>query len=150
MDVSYTPPMVETPPASTPRWRRRIAWYLLVVCLAAIGVHVYESQPVRLVVVYRYGRLADGLRHADFFYSLQDDPEPVLRVRFNYRKGTVPDRQRHRIRLPRGQYAVTAELHHAPVIGIDRGRVPPPIRLRTTLPVRQEGQATIHLETLAR
>lgn len=129
-------------------WRRRIPSYLLLVAMVVLVVGYMRRRPVEVEVVYRFGKLARGLRMARMRYLAGG--EEMARVRFSYRVVAAPRRQRHTVALPRGDYDVEIALDYGEpgsARRIQRGSVAKRrSKLRRPLIVRGEGEVTIVID----
>jgi len=122
-------------PGHKPSWRRRASLYLLMVGVIALVVQYTRRQPISLDIVYHYNDLSMKLERARFAYERQGSI--YASAEFNYRQQPAGRQQSHHVSLPPGNYDVHIELRY--------GNPRKVLRLKRTLPVREPGEASIHL-----
>lgn len=97
-----------------PPWRKRAAFYVLVVVVAALGIHYMERVPNEYEIVFILtgldvkadGRRFDRAQLIDLTAEIADDGETVARSTFSFRAGAPLQTSPVLVRLRRGEHDV--------------------------------------------
>lgn len=98
----------KNPPSIKGQLLRRVPGYLVLMVVVLVVMHYWRQRPNDLEVVYHLGRKAEGLQSLSATYLRGE--EVMGTVRFSYRVVAAKATQRHRIRLPDGDFEVVLSL----------------------------------------